>query len=112
MLSESENDMLGKWLTTKDLQEFIELGMKLDPTQTKEELMEAFGVTPEEHAEPEANGNANGADRMDDKEMENWLNKFYEVSEADTVEEQKALLQKIYNGTLTPKEMDKLFPKD
>lgn len=60
----------------------------------------------------EAKWQHKGDARMDDKEMKKWLNKFYEVSEADTVEEQKALLQKIYNGTLTPKEMDKLFPKD
>ena len=54
MMSELENDMLFKWSTTTDLQEFIELGMKLDPTQTKEELMEVFGATPEERAELEA----------------------------------------------------------
>lgn len=54
MLSELESDMLHKWLTTRDLQEFIELGMKLDPTQTKDELMEVFGATPKERAELEA----------------------------------------------------------
>lgn len=49
---------------------------------------------------------------MDDEKMEKWLDKFYELSEADTVEEQKALLQKMYGGSLTPEEMEKLFPND
>ncbi len=60
MLSELESDMLHKWFTTDDLEEFIELGMKLDPTQTKEELMEVFGATPAERAELEAKRQSKG----------------------------------------------------
>ena len=60
MLSELESNMLHKWLTTDDFEEFIELGMKLDPTQTKEELMEVFGATPVERAELEAKRQSKG----------------------------------------------------
>lgn len=103
--NEALQDILARWGDTTDRQEFIKLGLLLDPKATEEEMSSMFDQVWSGYQSKEAA-------RMDDKEMEKWLNKFYEMSEADTLEEQKALLQKIYDGTLTSEEMEKLFPKD
>ncbi len=52
------------------------------------------------------------ADLIDEEKIKKYLDMIYEIAEADTVEEQKALLQKMYGGTLTPEELEAFFPKD
>ena len=51
---------------------------------------------------------------MDEKlpDYEKWLGRFYELYEADTEEDQKEILQKMYGDSLTPEQMNELFPDD
>ena len=42
MMTKSEEDMFFKWALTDDKEEFIRLGMKLDPKATAQEMEENF----------------------------------------------------------------------
>ncbi len=49
---------------------------------------------------------------MDDEKMERWRDMLRELHTAKNREEQEAILQKMYDGTLTPEDLAKFFPKD
>ena len=42
MMNESLQDMWVQWMDTRDKQEFITLGLQIDPTATEEEMAELF----------------------------------------------------------------------
>lgn len=44
--------------------------------------------------------------------MEKWRDMLRELHAAKSREDQEAILQKMYEGSLTPEAMQKFFPKD
>ncbi len=44
--------------------------------------------------------------------MEKWLDMLHELYATENREEQEAILQKMYDGSLTPEEIETFFPND
>ena len=95
---ESRDDMIHRWSMTNDLQEFVRLGKELHPEITEKFWTLVFKdsyKTKEEKAKQQY-----GRPTLDD---------FFAATDR---QEKETILQKMYDGLLTPEEIDAFFPKD
>ncbi len=98
-------EIFDRWLESKEKQEFITLGLQLDPKATKEEMEALFDKSMKGYQSKEAA-------RMDEEKEEKQRPTLEDFFDAKDRKEKEAILQEMYGGTLTPEELEAFFPKD
>ncbi len=119
-----EQELFDKWLLTKDRTEFINLAIQLFPNMGKkkaEEIADTVGLKPEGVSQDAIDALldlsltteealAKSAEiTIREAEQRPTLDDFFEATER---QEKEAILQKMFDGTLTPEELEAFFPKD